>query len=81
MTIKANPAYRAASVTPHDANSVADFMVTALYVGTGGDVAITTSGSDEVTFTSVPSGSILPVEAKIVKATGTTASNIIALGQ
>lgn len=72
------PAARAAAVTPSDTNPLsADTR--ALFVGGAGDIALVTSGGDSVTFTGVLAGSILSVRAHQIKATGTTASNIIAL--
>ena len=50
-----------------------------MYVGVGGNVAVETIGGDSITFTGVISGSFLPVMVSKVKATGTTASDIIAL--
>ena len=50
-----------------------------LYVGTGGDLKVLTSGGDEVTFVGVGSGSFIPVNCIQVFNTGTTASDIIAL--
>jgi len=51
-----------------------------LYVGVGGNVVVTlaTSGSD-FTFVNVASGQLLPVQITHVKATNTTATNMIAL--
>ena len=45
--------------------------------GTGGAVALITVGGDTVTYTAVPSGAYLQVRAARIKATGTTASNIV----
>jgi hypothetical protein len=74
-----SPAFDAAAVTPHDTNDLT-FTARALYVGTGGDVAAILKGdAAAVTFKNVPAGSILPVAAKRVLATGTTAANILAL--
>jgi hypothetical protein len=72
-----SPARNAAPVTPDDAS---DLPVSArsLYVGATGDVRITTVGGDTVTFTGVPAG-ILPVRAARVHATGTTATDIVAV--
>jgi hypothetical protein len=50
-----------------------------LYVGGAGDLAVVTDGGDAVTFTAVPAGSFLPVHIKQVKATGTSATAILAL--
>lgn len=50
-----------------------------IYVGVSGDiVAILCPGTAAVTFKSVPVG-ILPIEASRVKATGTTATDLLAL--
>jgi len=40
-------------------------------------VRVTTTGGNDVTFTAVPGGSLLPVSVKRVWATGTTATNVI----
>lgn len=49
-----------------------------LYVGTGGDLVVTTIAGDDVTFKNVPSGTFIPVMVKRVKA-ATSAADIIAL--
>ena len=49
-----------------------------LYVGTGGDVEVTTAGNDKVTFVDVQNGSFLPVQVVKVWNTGTSA-DILAL--
>ena len=52
----------------------------ALYVGTGGTVILRTpSGMADVTFSNVANGQILPVRAQFIRATGTTAADIVAL--
>lgn len=71
------PAYDAASVTPSDTTRLGG--VRALYIGGPGNVKITTEAGADVTFTGVLGGSILPVRATRVYATGTTATNIISL--
>lgn len=52
-----------------------------LYVGTGGDVVVVPAfnSTAPVTFKNVPSGTVLPVVAQRVNATGTTATDIVAL--
>lgn len=49
----------------------------ALWIGTGGDVTLTTKGGNTVTFANVPDGTLLPVRATHV--TAATASDILAL--
>jgi len=73
----ARPADHAATVTPSDSADLAN-TARALYVGTPGDVKVTTILGDTITFANVPAG-VLPVRAKRVYATGTTASDIVAL--
>lgn len=74
------PAQGAAAVTPSD---VADLTVKpcrALYIGVGGDVTLDTADADaSILFKNVGSGAVLPVAAARVRATGTTATNIVAL--
>lgn len=66
----------AAAVTTHDTNAN-EFK--ALYVGGTGNVAVRTVGGQDVTFNGVPAGATLFVEVRLVKATGTTATNIVGL--
>lgn len=52
----------------------------ALYIGTGGTVVLrTSSGAADVAFKNLANGQILPVRAQFVRATGTTATDIVAL--
>jgi hypothetical protein len=50
-----------------------------LYVGTGGDLEVTTAGGDIVYLYNIPSGSFLPIQVIKVGVSTTTASNIVAL--
>lgn len=73
----ADPAYRAAAVTKSDATIV---NARALYIGGAGDVAVTCQeGDTAVTFVGVAAGTILPVAARLVMSTNTTATSIVAL--
>lgn len=64
----------AAEVTPSD---TAPNDCVGFYVGSGGDIAVTTEGGDDVTFRNTVAGSIISIRVHIIKSTGTTASNII----
>lgn len=67
------------AVIPSDAAPLAA-IPKALYVGTGGTVVLrTASGSADITFKNLANGQILPVRARFVRATGTTAADIVAL--
>ncbi len=48
-----------------------------IYVGGAGNIAVVTDGDDEVTFVGVVKGTILPVLIKQVKATDTSATNML----
>jgi hypothetical protein len=73
------PATRGVAVTPHDANALAD-IPKALFIGTAGDlVARGLNDAVDLTFKNLAAGSVLPFRARFVRATGTTAANIVAL--
>jgi hypothetical protein len=73
------PATRALAVTPHDSNALAD-IPKALFVGTGGHIAMRgVNGSADQLWKNVPSGAVLPFRAQYVRATGTTAADLLAL--
>lgn len=73
-----SPASDGSAVTPSDATALTTYA-RAIYVGGAGDVAVTTTAGTDLTFSGVAAGMILPVRCSHVKATGTTATNIIAL--
>lgn len=83
--MSASPAAGAVAVTPSDTGNIPSGTCRALYIGgpAGGqyaDVVVMPAGySASVTFKNVPVGSILPVNATRVLATGTTATFIVAL--
>ncbi len=77
-------AYRAASVTPSDTVNIpaitgGENNGCVLYIGTAGNARVLTVGGDDVTFNGLNTGAFVPVQVMRVYATGTTASNILAL--
>lgn len=72
------PATRVLAVVPHDTNALVD-IPKALFVGTGGTVTLRGLSGGDVLFKNLASGSILPVRAQYVRATGTTAADLLAL--
>lgn len=50
-----------------------------LYVGGAGDVKVTTAGGDDVVLVGLAAGTFVPVNVVKVWATGTSATNIVAL--
>lgn len=73
------PATRAAAIVPHDANALND-VTKSIYVGQAGDVVArgVRDAADHV-WKAVPAGSILPIRASHVRATGTTAADLLGL--
>lgn len=72
------PGSKLVAVTPNDTT---EFEVCrALYVGGSGTVVLTAEDDTaSVTLAGVGAGTILPVRAKLVKSTGTTATSIVAI--
>jgi hypothetical protein len=77
MSSAADPAIGAVDVV-NDV-TIAPTYCRGLYVGTTGNVAVTMSTGDAVTFVAVQAGTVLPIRVKRVNSSGTTASSIIAL--
>ena len=72
-------ASHAAAVTPSDAVELTA-IPRALYVGVGGDLTVRLADSTaDVLFKNVSSGQVLDIQARFIKATGTTATSVIAL--
>lgn len=72
------PASHGFSISPSDASDLPE-TTRAIYVGTPGDLAVDLASGANLTFTNLASGTILPVRASAVKATGTSASDLIGL--
>lgn len=70
-------AWKAIAVTKSDSTVLE--TTRGLYVGGGGDVAVVMADDETVTFSAVPTGSVLPVQVKKVMSTNTTATLILAL--
>ena len=74
------PANVGVAVTPHDSTDFTAGICEGIYVGVTGNVAVVFVGaSTAVVFTGVPAGTILPVRARRVNSTNTTATNMVAL--
>lgn len=75
-----SPAGLSFPVTTNDSTECCEFEPKGLYVGTGGTVVMRLIGDTaDRTFVNVAAGSVLPVRPRIIKATGTTASDMIVL--
>lgn len=75
----AAPAMEAAAVTPSNDDDLPGGICRALYIGTGGNLAVDTYSNQNIAFTGVLGGTILPLQVKRVRVTGTSALNLVAL--
>jgi hypothetical protein len=67
-----------AAVTPSDSADLAN-VTRAVYVGGAGDLTVINAAGTTVTFKAVPVGTLLPIRVGRIKATLTTATNLVAL--
>ena len=65
----------AEAVVPSNTNMFASPSV--VYVGSAGNVQVTTAQGDTVVFANVPAGGIIPVQVDQVWSTNTTAANLV----
>lgn len=73
------PASRCFAIVPSDSEDL-QLATKALYVGQAGDVTLrSVRGSADVTFRNIPAGATLDVRVCAVRATGTTASDLVGL--
>jgi len=73
------PARDAFAITPHASNEI-DPLPKAIFVGTGGNVTLRAADSGaDVLLKNVASGQILDVRARFIRASGTTAADIVGL--
>lgn len=79
VQITGSNAVKAVLVTPNDTVDLADGNTKGLYVGGTGNVAVTMADGNDITFNALSVGTIHPISVKRVKATGTTATNIVAV--
>ncbi|MAQ30845.1 MAG: hypothetical protein CL950_12920 [Erythrobacter sp.] len=68
------------AIDPHDSRPLAS-IPKGIYVGTGGDVTLRgIDASSDVTYRNLPDASYIAVRASHVRASGTTASNLVGEG-
>lgn len=73
-----SPSARPYAIVPHNTNAL-PIVPKGIYVGTGGDVVLRgVKGEADVTYKNLADGSYIAVRALYVRATGTTATNLIA---
>lgn len=72
---RVTPPEKHLQITPNDGVNLAD-IPKALYIGGAGDIVVTDKYGTDITY-AVSAGFILPFRPVRVKATGTTATNIV----
>nr|WP_140393859.1 hypothetical protein [Nitrospira cf. moscoviensis SBR1015] len=77
-----SPATKQFDVVPSDEKREIPFLPKALFIGTGGNisVALIDNPNSFSVYKNVPSGTFLPLRAVFVNASGTTATDIVAVG-
>ena len=73
-----SPASHGFATTPHDTDPLGE-TTRALFIGGAGAVCVVMASGAELIFAGLAAGTVLPVRAIRVKATGTTASAILGL--
>ena len=73
-----SPVTHGFAVTPDDGEDLPE-LVRALYVGSGGALALVLASGAPVTLSGVAGGTVLPLRAARVLASGTTAGGIVGL--
>lgn len=81
ITSDADPAIDGVAVTPADGSDLPRGLCNGLWIGGAGNVAVEFNNTSRATvvFLGCTAGSILPIKAIKVRATSTTATNIVAL--
>ncbi len=72
------PARDAQAVAPNDATDL-PILPRAFFVGQTGSLSARLAGGQSVVFQNVQGGTVLPIRATRINATGTTATGIVAL--
>ena len=74
-----SPSSNCYAITPSDTAAL-PLVTKGIYVGTGGDIVLRSyRGEADVIFKNVPSGGIIDVRASQIKATGTTAQDLVGM--
>jgi hypothetical protein len=67
------------AITTSDTVDLASGLTDAVLVGGAGDVAAVMQNNRSVTLTGLPAGAWVPIKARRINATGTTATALVAL--
>lgn len=72
------PAVAAEVISPSDTENL-EFVTRAIYLGQGGDLSVTMKSGDTVLLRGMQAGVFYPLRLSHVRATGTTATDIVGL--
>lgn len=72
------PALSAFTIAPSDTDDFPE-ATRGLYIGQGGDLSVVMLSGDQVLFKSVGNGAVLPIRARRIRLTGTTATHVVGL--
>jgi hypothetical protein len=78
MSGKTYPLTHFEAVTPNDSGNLPGGQCRAVYLGVTGNLAITEQDGTVTLFFNLAAGIIHPIEARQIRATGTTATNMLA---
>ncbi len=74
-----SPARKAFAILPNDTSDF-EIATKAVYIGSGGDLTFQAIGDDaDVTMRNIASGSVIAIRMRAIRATGTTATDIVGL--
>jgi hypothetical protein len=77
MDTLTSPSRKPFTIQPHDTD-VLSLVPKGIYIGTGGDVTVRgIDGDEDVTYRNLPDASYIAVRCSHVRATGTTATDLI----
>ena len=75
-----SPARNSFNITPDDVTEINEYEPRGIYVGGSGDITGQLYGDiADITLVAVPAGTLLPMRFQFIRATGTTATNLIGL--
>ncbi len=72
------PARKLRVVTPHDTNEL-EYATNGILAKVAGDLSIVAVDDTDPVTVPIAAGQVLPIRAKIIRATGTSATGIVAL--
>ena len=72
------PAVMLRAISPHDTNEL-EWVTNGIVATGGGNISIIAAGETDPVTVPIAAGQMLPIRAKIIRATGTTETGIVAL--